>query len=117
LHFISKTNCKITLDEIHSKISEIDDLFSKIDFSKALHSASYPISVIELLKIYKKIFTAASEANIIGLQQDKVNIDELSENYKEAINLNSELINVDDIKIPDNINSEILRDIDCKHFI
>jgi len=114
LRFISKTNFKITLNEIKSKILEID-MFFKIDFSKMLHNILQSISIIDLLDIYKKLPDITSILNITVLQQDKVNIDELFKECQKAINLNEKLINVGDIQGICCVDNEILSDIDSKY--
>jgi len=115
LCFISKTNCEIDLNEIHSKILEINDIFSKIDFSKILHNVLQSISIIDLLDIYKNLPDITNILNIPALQQDKVDVDELFKECQEAINLNEKLINVDDIQGIYCVDNEILCDINSEY--
>jgi hypothetical protein len=112
LRFISKTNSKITLPQIHSEIDKIINLFSAIDcFSKIQHPVTQTITVIELLNIYKKLHDIVTIVDIAALQQDKVNIDELFQSCQKAINLNNKLTDVDDVQGIDDIDNEILCDI------
>jgi superfamily I DNA and/or RNA helicase len=113
LRFISKTNCKITLPQIHFEIDRIINLFSATAcFPKIQHSVMQTITVIELLNIYKKLHEIITIVDIAALQQDEVNIDELFQSCQKAISFSNKLTDVDDVQGIDDIDNEILCDID-----